>query len=88
MLSVEEIKIWILVKLYRRDYWGHCMMDEDDLVNPKIPRKDQVKILKEMINKGILLRKPGIKSGKFRYSLNLREKAYIENIVKKELLKD
>lgn len=83
---MDKLKVHIIKKLFRGAYWGSRFLNFDDFINPKIPRKELTKVLKELVNEGLLLFKKGDKSSVFRYSLNPKMKKEIEEIIRGEFL--
>ncbi len=75
-----EIRSWIIIKLFRNGYIGHRLLDFDDF-GKKVDKKILLKILKELQNKNIIIKKPSLRSGKGRFSLNLKTKAKWEEII-------
>lgn len=80
----EEIKFGIIVKMDRKKYWGHRMINFSDLVKvvSRHLRKEAKKAVEELYKEGYLNKKPGIKL-EFRYSLNLAHKREIDIIIAK-----
>ena len=83
---MEELKTWIIIKLYRTGYIGHRLLDFDDF-GKKVDKKNLLKALKELVKKNIILTKPSNRSSKGRFSLNLKTKAKWEERVLKEIRK-
>lgn len=81
---MEDMKRYIIKKLFRGVYWGSRFLNFDDFVNPKTPRKGLVKAIKELVNEGYLFFKKGDRSSVFRYSLNPERKRDIEEIMRDE----
>lgn len=76
----KEVKNWVIIKLFRNGYIGHRLLNFDDF-GKKIDKKLLLKILKELQEEDIIIKKPSMKSGKGRFSLNLKTKAKWEKIV-------
>jgi len=79
-MDKEELKNWIMIKLFRRGYIGHRLLDFDDF-GKKVDNKSLLKALKELHEEGIVIKKPSIRSSKGRFSLNLKMKAKWEEFV-------
>lgn len=80
MVSEREVRNWIIIKLFRTGYIGHRLLDFDDF-GKKIDKKILLKVLKNLEKERIILKKPSLRSGKGRFSLNLKTKAKWEKIV-------
>ena len=76
----KEVKNWIIIKLFRNGYIGHRFLNFDDF-GKKVDKKILLKALKELQNENIVFKKPSLKSGKGRFSLNLKTKEKWEKIV-------
>ena len=74
MVNLEEVKNWIIIKLFRNGYIGHRLLDFDDF-GKKVDKKVLLKALKKLQNEDIVIKKPSLRSGKGRFSLNLKAKA-------------
>ena len=72
--------MWAIIRLFRKGYIGHRLLDFDDF-GKKIDKTILVKALKELQNEDIVLKKPSLRSGKGRFSLDLKTKAKWEKIV-------
>ena len=86
MSQYEELKTWIIVKLFRNSYVGHRLLDFDDF-GKKVDKKSLLKALKELIREDIVLMKPSNRSAKGRFSLNLKTKGRWEERVLREIRK-
>jgi len=86
MINLEEIKNWIIIKLFRNGYIGHRLLDFDDF-GKKVDKKILLKALKELQNENIVIKKPSLRSGKGRFSLNLKTKVAWEKRVIKDIKK-
>lgn len=79
MVSMKEVKEQIIWKLVRKGYWGNRLINFDDLFKHfKLRKRDFEKILREMLEEGILLTKTGEYGA--RFSLNSGKKAEIMEI--------
>ena len=74
MHGIKEVKNWIIIKLFRTGYIGHRLLDFDDF-GKKVDKKILLKALKELEKENIIIKKPSARSGKGRFSLNLKTKA-------------
>lgn len=81
---MEDLQRYVIKKLFRGAYWGSRFLNFDDLINPKTPRKELNKAVKDLIGLGYLFFKKGDKSSLFRYSLNPKMKKEIEDIISAE----
>jgi hypothetical protein len=83
----EEIKAQIIIKMVRRAYWGHRMINFSDLIKsvPTHLRKEAKVCINELFKEEFLNRKPGIKS-EFRYSLRRGRKVEIDDLLKKRVM--
>jgi hypothetical protein len=86
MDSYEELKTWIIVKLFRNGYVGHRLLDFDDF-GKKVDKKSLLKALKELVREDIVLMKPSNRSAKGRFSLNLKTKAKWYDLVTRQIRK-
>lgn len=80
MVFLDKVKEQIIWKLVRKGYWGNRPINFDDLFRgfKGIKKRDFEKILREMLEERILLKKMG-KYGA-RYSLNSSKKSEIMEI--------
>ena len=85
--TLNEVEVWIIVKLYRRGYIGRPL-DFNNIIHSKIAKRDLKKALKNLLNKNILIKKPSLKSSEGRWALNPRTKNIWENIALKEIYKN
>ena len=86
MHMLKEVKNWIIIKLFRKGYIGHRLLDFDDF-GKKVDKKNILRALKELGNEDIVIKKPSLRSGKGRFSLNLKTKAKWEKIVMDDIKK-
>ena len=86
MNNKKEIKNWIIIKLFRTGYIGHRLLDFDDF-GKKVDKKTLLKALKELQNEGVVIKKPSLRSGKGRFSLNLKTKEKWEKEVMEDIKK-
>ncbi len=79
---MDAIKSQIIIKLGRRDIWGHKLINFSDLIKvvPKHLRGDAKQAIEELHKEGFLNKKPGNRS-EFRYSLCLDKKPEIDDII-------
>jgi DNA-binding HxlR family transcriptional regulator len=84
---MKEIKDWIIIKLFRNGYIGNRLLDFDDF-GKKIDKKILLKTLKELQKEGIIIKKPSLRSGKGRFSLNSKAKEKWELIVMESIRKN
>ena len=80
MYAQEEVKNWIMIKLFRRGDIGHRLLDFDDF-GKKIDKNSLLRALKELHSEGIIIKKPSLRSSKGRFSLNSKMKVKWEQIV-------
>lgn len=81
---MDDLKVYVIKKLFRGAYWGSRFLNFDNFVNQKIARRDLSKAIKELVNEGYLFFKKGDRSSVFRYSLNPGRKKEVEDIIKRE----
>lgn len=77
---LKEVKSWVIIKLFRNGYIGHRLLDFDDF-GKKVNKKLLLKVLKELQEKNIIVKKPSLRSGKGRFSLNSKTKIKWEKII-------
>lgn len=76
----KEVKNWVIIKLFRNGYIGRRLLDFDNF-GKKVNKKILLKVLKELQDESIIIKKPSLKSGKGRFSLNSKTKEKWEKIV-------
>ncbi|MFH1592023.1 MAG: hypothetical protein ABIB47_01515 [Candidatus Woesearchaeota archaeon] len=82
----KEVKNWIIIRLFRKGYIGYRLLDFDDF-GKKIDKKVLLKALKELESQDVVIKKPSLRSGKGRFSLNLKTKAKWEKTVMDDIRK-
>lgn len=75
----QQIKNWVVIKLFRNGYVGRRLLDFDDF-GKKINKKILLGVLKELQKESIIIKKSSQRSGKGRFSLNLKMKSKWEKI--------
>lgn len=79
----ERLKQKIIEKLHRQSYWHRRPINFDDLFRSfkyEASRKEVEMVCNELVEEGLLIKKPGIRNC-FRYGLNAHRKKEIEKII-------
>lgn len=86
-MEEDYIKAQIIIKMSRKAYWEHRMINFSDLIKavPKHLRGKAKVLVDELYKEGFLNRKPGIKA-EFRYSLKVSKKAEIDKILEVRIM--
>lgn len=78
MTSDNEIRVWIIKKLVRHNYWGKGHISGDDLVKGQDRRyKDKIlEIADNLVREGILVRFPHGKEKHYHLNQQYRKEIY------------
>ena len=82
---MDELKVQILKKMSKRNYYGHKLINLSDLLKwvPSHLRGEAKRCIEELCKEGFLNKRPGVQ-GEFRYSLRIDKKREIDKLIEEE----